>query len=132
MEFYFPELEWMFAVPNGELRHPVVAKRLKAEGVKAGVLDVFLLEPRGEYPGFVMENKTPDGPVSDEQKRWIAYFKQRGFKVVVCRNVDESKKALIDYLNLPPPLFVDLTPIPKLDPNPYRKRKRKCKKSTVK
>lgn len=32
-----PELALMFAVPNGGHRHPVVAAKLKAQGVKAGV-----------------------------------------------------------------------------------------------
>ena len=38
----YPELELMFAIPNGGQRHVVVAKKLKDEGVKAGVPDIFL------------------------------------------------------------------------------------------
>ena len=47
--FKFPELNCMFAIPNGGLRNPVVARKLKAEGVKSGVSDIFLSVARGGY-----------------------------------------------------------------------------------
>ena len=34
-----------FAIANGGLRNIIVAKKLKAEGVKAGVADLFLMIP---------------------------------------------------------------------------------------
>ena len=37
-----PRLEWIHAIPNGGLRNKATASNLKAEGVKSGVLDVFL------------------------------------------------------------------------------------------
>ena len=42
-----PELALLFAVPNGGRRDKVTAGRLKAEGVKAGVLDIWLPVARG-------------------------------------------------------------------------------------
>src|SRR5882757_9184256 len=38
----YPALAYMFAIPNGGLRDVRTATNLKAEGVKAGVLDIFL------------------------------------------------------------------------------------------
>ena len=36
---YHPELEWIFAVPNGGSRDKITAGKLKAEGVTPGVFD---------------------------------------------------------------------------------------------
>jgi hypothetical protein len=41
----YPQLKNMFAIPNGGHRFIGVAKKLKSEGVQAGVLDVFLAHP---------------------------------------------------------------------------------------
>lgn len=40
-----PELRWLHAIPNGGYRDAVTAGKLKAEGVKRGVCDVFLPLP---------------------------------------------------------------------------------------
>lgn len=56
-----PELSLMFAVPNGGDRHPAVAAKLKAEGVKAGVPDIFLPVPRNGYHGLFIELKELKG-----------------------------------------------------------------------
>ena len=63
-----PELALMFAIPNGGDRHPAVAGKLRDEGVKAGVPDIFLPVPRGKYHGMfygneVWEEQAQDGPV---------------------------------------------------------------------
>ena len=55
--FKYPELNCMFAIPNGGLRNPVVARKLKAEGVKSGVSDIFLSVARGGYHGLYIEMK---------------------------------------------------------------------------
>ena len=38
---YRPELKWMFAIPNGGIRDRITAARMKQEGVKSGVWDIF-------------------------------------------------------------------------------------------
>lgn len=40
-----PELEWLHAIPNGGARDGFTAASLKAEGVKRGILDMFLPVP---------------------------------------------------------------------------------------
>ena len=52
-----PELGLLFAIPNGGHRHPVVAARLKAEGVRAGVPDICLPVARKGYHGLFVELK---------------------------------------------------------------------------
>ena len=107
----YPMLRWLYAVPNGGARHPVVAAKLKAEGVKPGVpdlclpypkmMEVQLGQPLYNVCGLYIEMKTltPKGRLSDDQKEWIAYLKGVGYKVVVCWNADEAIQAIGEYLN---------------------------------
>jgi len=43
-----------FAIPNGGLRNIKVAAKLKQEGVKAGVADLFVALSNGKYHGLFM------------------------------------------------------------------------------
>ena len=63
-----------FHPPNGGHRHRAVAARLKAEGVKAGVPDVWILTPPPRVPdarGVVVELKKKGGRLSSAQRRWL-------------------------------------------------------------
>jgi len=62
--------EFVFAIPNGGLRNVVVAKKMKAEGVKAGVPDLFFTLSRG------------------------------GYKVDICKGFDEAKKSILEYVQM--------------------------------
>ena len=57
--FFNGKDEFVFAIPNGGLRNVVVAKKMKAEGVKPGVLDLFFTLARGGYHGLFIEMKRP-------------------------------------------------------------------------
>jgi hypothetical protein len=59
-----------FAIGNGGLRHPSVAAALKAEGVTAGVPDIFLMHLSQTY--FLEMKKPKGGRVSKEQKDMMA------------------------------------------------------------
>jgi hypothetical protein len=54
-EQLYPDLKWMYHVPNGGHRNKATAARLKAAGVKAGVPDVVLPAPKGIYHGLYIE-----------------------------------------------------------------------------
>lgn len=95
----YPELARLFHVPNGGQRHAAVAAKLVGQGVKAGVPDLCLPVPRFGCPGLWIEMKTADGRVSTNQKDWIAYLKDAGYRVEVCRSFDQARTVLLDYLN---------------------------------
>lgn len=97
-----PELALLFAIPNGEHRHWTVARRLKEQGVRPGVPDLFLPAPRSGWHGLFLELKRRDGGVvSDQQAGWHAGLLEQGYMVAVCRGAVDARNALIRYLELP-------------------------------
>lgn len=101
---YKPELKYMYAVPNGGKRHPATARKLKMEGVKAGVPDVFLPLPKNGYHGLYLEMKRQNlgyksrGVVSASQKEYLNHLEQMGYKCAVANGFDEAKAIIEAYL----------------------------------
>jgi hypothetical protein len=89
LDLYFHG-EW-FHVPNGGKRSKAVAGKLKAQGVKRGVPDNFILRPTKGAPGVVVELKRlKGGVVSEEQEGWIALLQSFGWIVGVCKGAHEA------------------------------------------
>lgn len=92
-----------FAIPNGGGRSKREAGRLKAEGVKKGVSDIFVSLPvtvvrtRG---GLYIEMKSRAGSVSTEQQEWIEDSMALGYSAVVCYSADEAFSAWKGYVDL--------------------------------
>lgn len=97
-----PDLRLLYAIPNGGKRSKAVAGKLKAEGVKTGVLDTCLPVARGGFHGLYLEMKRrKGGKVSADQKRWVEDLRAEGYSAVVCRGWDEAREVLLAYLALP-------------------------------
>jgi hypothetical protein len=94
----YPELRNLFAIPNGGARHLVVAKKLKAEGVRKGVLDLFLGHPMEKYSGLFIEMKFGKNKLTKEQKEWIERLTQAGYKCSVCYSFEEARDEILNYL----------------------------------
>lgn len=88
----------LFAVPNGGARSRVTAAILKAEGVVAGVADLLLLVPSGQYHGLCIEMKTGRGRQQQTQKEWQREVEAQGYKYTVCRSVEEFRDTVSAYL----------------------------------
>lgn len=98
--FGIPE-QLLFAIPNGGQRNIITAKRMKDEGVRAGIPDLFLAVPRGKFHGlFVEMKKTRGGVVSDAQKACMQMLSENGYCVTVCHGFIEAKTAITRYLDL--------------------------------
>ena len=96
----YPQLKMMFAIPNGGHRHIVTATKLKAEGVKSGVPDIFLAVPNKDYSGLFIEMKSAKGKVSDNQEEWIIRLCDIGYAVWVCYSFLEAQKIICEYLGI--------------------------------
>lgn len=96
-----PELALLFAIPNGGKRHIAVASKMKLEGVKAGVPDLFLPVPRHEKHGLFIEMKRKDGgALSEVQKVWKKLLKEQGFGYGLAHGFEEAKYIIRRYLDI--------------------------------
>ena len=93
-----PELDTLFAVPNGGLRDLGTAIKMKAEGVKKGVPDLFLPLAKKGYHGLFIELKTETGKASKEQKEWIEKLNANGYLAKVCFGYKEAIEELKNYV----------------------------------
>lgn len=94
-----PELGLLFHVPNGGKRSMATARRLKAEGVKAGVPDLCLPVARGGWHGLFIELKRAGGGRATEQQReWIGALEKEGYRAVVCHGWEAAAEELARYL----------------------------------
>ncbi|MEG2599881.1 MAG: VRR-NUC domain-containing protein [Muribaculaceae bacterium] len=95
-----PELKGrLFAVPNGGRRDVTTAKKLKAEGVVAGVADLILLLHNRTYGALLIEMKTIKGTQSEAQKKWqLSLCSNEEYKYVLCRSLDDFMREVSDYL----------------------------------
>lgn len=90
----------LFAIPNGGQRNIITAKRMKDEGVRSGIPDLFLAVPRGNFHGLFVEMKKPrGGVVSDNQKACMEMLSNNGYCVTVCHGFIEAKTAITAYLD---------------------------------
>lgn len=101
----FPELRLMFAIPNGSQRDKITAARLKAEGVKAGVPDIFLPFPSQGVAGLFIELKRPKtvgrskGKVTECQADMLDELMKQGYGVFVAEGWEQARDVLIQYLS---------------------------------
>lgn len=109
-----PELKWFHAIPNGgnrgdtEKSRAIEGGRMKAEGVKSGVLDTFWPLKRGPFSGLYIEMKRKAlkneknhlAGCSDSQIEFGQFVTNNNFVARVCYTWEEAAKALEWYYSL--------------------------------
>ncbi|MDR2584755.1 MAG: VRR-NUC domain-containing protein [Prevotellaceae bacterium] len=90
----------LFAIPNGGRRGKIEAGIMKAEGVLAGVADLFLMTARNGYNGLFIEMKVGYGKQTPIQKEFEKAAIDAGYRYAVCRSMDEFMETVNDYLNI--------------------------------
>lgn len=105
-----PSLRWAHAIANGGSRgdddksRKIRGGALKAEGVRAGVPDVFLPWPTGMWAGLYIEMKKPQGEksragkLSEEQENFRDYARAAGYGWMMCYTWIEAKEVIKQYL----------------------------------
>lgn len=99
----YPELAELFAVPNGGARSKKTAGMLNGEGVRAGVLDLYLLVPRGGYHGFAHELKAEGRRPTAAQLEEIRALTAAGYDAAWGVGWEHARDRLLRYVALPPP-----------------------------
>ena len=95
----YPMLKSIFAIPNGGYRHISVAKRMKAEGVKAGVWDLMACIPVGNFAGMFVEMKYGKNKLTKSQQEF-RYGLRGYYKFEVCYSAIEACHAIGEYLDI--------------------------------
>lgn len=92
--------DYLIAIPNGGARSKVGAAILKAEGVTAGVSDLFFAFPTRTYHGLWIEFKTDrvGSLLTEKQQEWLAKMKRVDYQFVVPRNVNQAIDMIEVYL----------------------------------
>lgn len=102
-----PDLAKLYHVPNGGARDAREGGRLKAQGVRAGQLDLNLDVARGGYFGLRIELKaTPaelgrQPSISPEQHMVLAELVEDGYYATVCYGWEEARVVLLGYVRRP-------------------------------
>lgn len=97
--YQYPEYSMLlFAVPNGGARDRVTGAKLKAEGVVAGVADLFLSVPRKGFHGMYIEMKAGKNTQTESQKEFQRSVEAEGYLYKVIRSFDEFMQEVEDYL----------------------------------
>ena len=92
-------LDVIFAVPNGGYRTKATAGRLKAEGVRSGVWDIFVPVQMGQHCGMWIEMKAGKNSLTPGQ---IAFRESVGdaYLWFVAYSWDEAVEATCLYLGI--------------------------------
>jgi len=123
-------IELAHAIPNGGDRHVLVGAKLKKEGARKGVPDVYIPVPRGGFCGLAIEfkslggtpvktpnlNKKTDaeiveyfskkqklskpGTPTEEQINRIERMQREGWCAVMCWSAEAAKRVTIGYLGM--------------------------------
>lgn len=100
-----PVLKRLHAIHNQGHGDAIRGARAKAEGVRAGVPDVFLPVPTRTHAGLYIELKqqkyrtAKDGGLKKEQLDWIDYLRNVGYCVVVAYGWREAARHIENYFN---------------------------------
>ena len=93
----YPELAWLHAVPNGYRLSPAQAGKAKAQGLTAGVWDLFLPVTAYPFGGLYLEMKAGRNALTEEQKAFRAAL-ESDYEFALCRSWVEAARAICDYL----------------------------------
>lgn len=97
----YPGLEFAFAVPNGSARHPAVAAKLKAEGVRKGVIDWLCPVRMHGFNGVGIEFKAGKNKLTPEQKDFVDFLRSQQWLVEVCYSAGEAIATVERYFRCP-------------------------------
>ena len=89
-----------FHVPNEIKAKPQYMVKRKLMGVKSGVPDVCILEPRGQFNGLFLELKVDYNKPTENQLKWMELLKSKGYSAVWTRSLDEAIDIIEKYKSL--------------------------------
>lgn len=101
-------VEWLhhkkivfYHIPNGMFSSPREGHKFKLLGLKSGVPDLCVPYPIASYHGLYIELKRRSGGVvSVNQRDWLNFLTDKGYKAVIANGYDEAVKIIEEYFNV--------------------------------
>ena len=87
----FPKV-LIFAIPNGGKRSIGAGKKFKAEGVVAGIPDLFI----PAWDVWVEMKRESGGRLSPDQREMIKYLESEGYHVIVGKGAKDASKQIME------------------------------------
>lgn len=98
-DLQYPELKLnLFSIPNEGARTAANGARMKAQGRRAGVADMFLAKHSTNSHGLFIEFKASNGKQSQQQKAFQNAVKTNGYRYEVITDFDSFKNLIQSYL----------------------------------
>ena len=79
-------------------KRAILGRRMKEMGYMKGIPDLFIPHANRFYHGLFIEMKTEKGRLSPEQKEVIPRLEAEGYKVAVCRSLDDFITVVDGYM----------------------------------
>lgn len=99
MRYDLPQ-ELFWHAPSEGMRKPQYRAKLKLMGFRAGIPDVCLHLPRGEYHGLFIELKKAGGSPSGDQKKLMKALAAQNYLCVVVNDFDTFCEIATYYIEL--------------------------------
>jgi len=87
-DFYY------YAIANGGARHRLVAIKLKMEGVKAGVADMFWMVHNNNWNGLFVEVKIDKGIQQPNQKAFQEIALSHKYYYAIVRSIEDCENLI--------------------------------------
>lgn len=88
-----------FSVPNGGHRSKRTAAAIKREGAVAGIPDLAVCIPKGNYHGLFIEMKVRSNKPTPNQLEMMQLLSGQGYLCEVAYTTEEFKQIIQKYLN---------------------------------
>lgn len=94
------QLKWFHAIHNQGHGDVIRGSKAKAEGVKAGVSDMFLPAPVGEFHGLYIELKVGKNQPDNKQLEFQSNVRLLGYQCEIVWGWLDARRVLCEYLGL--------------------------------
>ena len=94
----WPELKYMFHVPNGMRSSPREVAKYKKAGLNPGCPDIWLPTPRRGYGTLVIELKLIGQKPRPNQVEWLDFLGEQNILATSCEGADDAIETIEWYL----------------------------------
>ncbi len=88
-------------IPNESKRSQSYGAKMKRMGLRKGFPDLFIPTARQGFHGLFIELKRDKkSRVSAEQKAWVVYLNEHGYRATICYGADEAINEIKNYMEI--------------------------------